>query len=346
MIIFVFHSVACDLTKFATKRPTRELPITGDRFAKKVGLFMTQAIEQDDVGQVVEAALGIAPIRWVRQGLSDSGNAVYRVFIPDDHSVVLRMSARPKTFAFSRHNLLALASLGLPVQKVLAAGATVDGGAYILLSWIPGRDLAHELPEMTPAHMTLLAEQIVHHQRRVGTLPEANAFGWAPIGKSGPLQRWTDLFGEPATPEALDDGTPIGHLRARLSRLRTAVEPYFATVRPTPFLDDVTTKNVIMHNHTLAGIIDVDFVCYGDPLLTVGSTMALLAADGNPAGAFYGEELARFWTPTETQQQAIRFYAALWTIGLLHGTDPTTHPDRAAALTAAADRWLNQGGAL
>jgi hypothetical protein len=302
--------------------------------------FMLTATAPDEVTPLVESALDIRPLRAIRQGLSDSGNTIYRVFLPDDRSVALRISPRPNTFAFTRHNLTTLRSLGLPVQEVLAAGPTPNGGSFILLSWIPGNDLAHELRHLTPAQMTQLAEQIVHHQRQVATLPEAKAFGWAPIGRSGALSRWTDLFGEPAAPEALDDGTPLGQLRARLSRLRATLEPYFTTVRPTPFLDDVTTKNILLHNHALAGIIDIDFVCHGDPLLAVGSTMALIAADAHPPSTFYAQELARLWTPSDAQKTALSFYAALWTIGLLSATDPTTHPDRAHALTAAATLWL------
>ena len=53
---------------------------------------------------------------------------------------------------------------------------------------------------------------------------------------------------------------------------------YLDAVAPTPFLDDTTTKNVLIADGTLSGIVDVDYLCFGDPLLTVALTrMALLA---------------------------------------------------------------------
>lgn len=110
-------------------------------------------------------------------------------------------------------------------------------------------------------------------------------------------------------------------------------------MRATAFLDDLTTKNVLVEQGTLSGIIDVDFVCYGDPLLTVGATLASIAADV-PEGVFYGNELARCWAPTAVQRQAIWFYAALWAIGSLSQTDASTQPARARALGAAAESWL------
>jgi aminoglycoside phosphotransferase (APT) family kinase protein len=105
------------------------------------------------------------------------------------------------------------------------------------------------------------------------------------------------------------------------------------------FLDDLTVKNVLVENGALSGIIDVDFVCYGDPLLAVGATMAS-AADLPDAAAFYAQELVRCSNPNDEQRLAILFYAALWAIGSLSLTDPAAEPTRASALSRAAQSWL------
>jgi len=55
---------------------------------------------------------------------------------------------------------------------------------------------------------------------------------------------------------------------------------YFASVRPVPFLDDTTTKNVLVEHGRVTGIVDVDQLCFGDPLLTVGLTQTALLANG------------------------------------------------------------------
>jgi aminoglycoside phosphotransferase (APT) family kinase protein len=119
------------------------------------------------------------------------------------------------------------------------------------------------------------------------------------------------------------------------------VESYFDTVRPIPFLDDLTTKNVLVENGTLSGIIDVDFVCYGDPLLAVGATMASIAGDVPQAGMFYGDELIRVWNLTAQQRLALWFYAALWGIGSYQLTDASANPTRAQSLRTAAESWLS-----
>jgi aminoglycoside phosphotransferase (APT) family kinase protein len=290
--------------------------------------------------ELAEKALGVRPQRVVRQGLSDSGKAVFRVDLPSGESAVLRTSPRAKTFAFTNSNLRVLKALGLPMQSVLAAGATAEGGSYIVLNWLPGRDLIHELSEMSLEQMTTLAERVVECQLRVGSLPKAQRFGWAPIGRSGNLQKWTEVFGTAASAPVIDDGTVLGQMRSRLCGVRSRVEAYFETVVPTPFLDDLTTKNVLVENGALSGIIDVDFVCYGDPLLGVGATMASLAGDALTA-AFYGDELIRCWQPNDQQRLAVWFYAALWGIGSFQLADSATNPARAQSLRRASEGWLS-----
>ena len=58
--------------------------------------------------------------------------------------------------------------------------------------------------------------------------------------------------------------------------------PELEAVRPRAFLDDTTTKNVIVERGRLSGIVDVDVVCYGDPLFTVALTRASLRSRDLP----------------------------------------------------------------
>lgn len=302
--------------------------------------LLDDATQEEEAADLVTNALGVCPLRIVPQPLGSSGKSVFRVYLPEKRSVVLRTSVRPKTFGFTRRNLDVLRALELPVQSVLAAGPTASGGSYMILNWIPGRDLVHELAGMSRGQMSRLAEQVVDAQRRLGSLPASNGFGWAPIGQNAPLENWSSAFGQAAPASMVDDGTLLGGLRARLCLLRSRVEPYFSTVPARAFLDDLTTKNVLVENGVLSGIIDVDFVCYGDPLLAVGATMASLAADLPEAAAFYGAELVRCSSPTAQERLAVWFYAALWGIGTLSLTDAAVHPTRAGALVQAAQSWL------
>lgn len=291
---------------------------------------------------LVQAALHTEPRSLARQSLTHSGNAVFRVVLADRETVVLRVSPRPRTFAYTQHNLSALAALGLPVQSVMAAGPTDAGGSFIILNWIPGRDLIYELPQMNAAQTAAVAGNVVDYQKRVGTLPMSKAFGWAPIGRSAATATWSAVFGPAAseTESTHDNPAPLERLRGRLRALRRSVEPYFATIRPVCFLDDLTTKNILVEDGVLRGIIDVDFVCYGDPLMSVGTTLASIAAEVGDAGRHYGDELVRCWAPSAAGRRAIRFYAALWLVGFVSAAQTAGDTDRAAELAAIAQQML------
>ena len=66
----------------------------------------------------------------------------------------------------------------------------------------------------------------------------------------------------------------------RVARLVERRRPGHDAVAPLAFLDDTTTKNVIVHDGRLSGIVDVDVVCYGDALLPVALTKMALHARG------------------------------------------------------------------
>lgn len=305
------------------------------------GEAIEQMQSQPDPLELVARATGSRPVSTDRQRYSNSGNAVYRVSLDNGQSICLRISPRPRTFAYTAQNLDILRSRQIPVQRVIAAGSTAAGGSFILLTWLPGCDLLDELPTMTAMQMTAAAERIAECQRRLATLPAGSGFGWAPIGHAAPVKQWTDTFGPPHAELPPEDGSAMSSLRRRLCQLRARLEPYFARVRPACFLDDLTTKNAIFNHGVFAGVIDADYACYGDPLLSVGATLASLVADMNTPADSYGNALVRAFDPTSLQRLALSFYTALWLIGILSLTD-SSDTVRAARIIPAAQRTLSQ----
>jgi aminoglycoside phosphotransferase (APT) family kinase protein len=302
-------------------------------------------VSNEHAATIVERALGTPPQSVSRQSLTLSGNTVFRAVLADGRSIVLRVSPESGVFGYTQMNLTALRLLGLPVQTVLARGPTDRNGSFIILNWIPGRDLMYELPTMSREQLARLARTITDFQLRAALLPASSGFGWASIGQSGPSARWIDIFGGADVSPVLPIISPLDQLRARLRALKRTVEPHFTTLQPVCFLDDLTTKNVLIENGELTGIIDIDTVCYGDPLMSVGTTLALLAADVGEAGRFYGEELVRCWNPTADQQRAIHFYAVLWMIGLVTAAEAAGESARASELMTITDGLLREAEA-
>jgi Ser/Thr protein kinase RdoA (MazF antagonist) len=297
-------------------------------------------VASNEAAEVAQAALKTGVHHVSRQTLTQSGNAIFRVQLADGRAAAVRINPRRGIFGYTQHNFDALRTLGLPVPNVLASGATAAQGSFIILEWVPGQDLQYELASMSAQQMTRIAETVSDYQKRVASLPESRGFGWAPIRRHATAAQWTEIFGLPSSEEPPDDAPALEHVRARLRALRRSVEPYFASLRPTCFLDDMTVKNVLVEHGDLQGIIDVDFVCYGDPLMTIGTTLAHIAADVGEAGRFYGEELLRCAAPSRDAQRAIYFYSSLWMTGFLAAAEAAGQAQRAAELLQATDAML------
>ncbi len=297
-----------------------------------------------EAASLIRSAMHAEPLELVQQTLTESGNTVYRADLAGAQTVVLRMSPLRGAFAHTANNLNVLRTLGLPVQSVLGAGGTSSGGAYIVLSWLPGRDLVLELPLMQPGDAARIAGEIAAYQRRVAMLPLGQGFGFAPIGRPALAARWSHMFGPPLSEPVGAPPTALNLLRARLRALRRELEAHFSSQRPVCFLDDLTSKNVIVEHGKLTGVIDFDLVCYGDPLLAVGNTLAQLAAQPGEASHAYGEALVETWKPVGEARRAMHFYSALWLTGAIVAAEAAGNTERAHALEPSAHAMLDAGG--
>src|SRR5262249_24774575 len=157
-----------------------------------------------------------------------------------------------------------------------------DGFPVMVLERLPGRDLALDYAGLTADQKRALAAALVAIQRRVGTLPPASGFGFDTSYTDAGLQTsWLDVvlaeLERSRQRIAAAGVVDVRHVE-RVSGRVEAYALYLRAVEPHPFLDDLTTKNVLIHQGRLSGVVDTDCVCFGDPLFTVALTwMALLS---------------------------------------------------------------------
>jgi len=136
--------------------------------------------------------------------------------------------------------------------------------------------------------MTRLASEIVQIERQVMSLPKGTGFGWTPMDVAGPFDNWFDVVER-------DSQNAPEFVRAEVLEWRS----YLQNVEPTCFLDDLTVKNVIVENGELQGIVDLDGVCYGDPLYWLSLAEVTSILDVGLDTVFYGNELRRHWGMSE-----------------------------------------------
>lgn len=178
-----------------------------------------------------------------------------------------------------------LRKIGIPVPMLHASGVH-EHFSYMVMERLPGRDLGQVYAGLSQAERRSIAEDVAGIQQRIGRLSVARGFGFAVSydeANTNGLGSWIDVV-EADVRRSEERIHRVGQIDSRFveraRRFLAGHETYLRTVGPTPFLDDTTTKNVIVHEGSLSGIVDTDQVCFGDPLFTVGLThMALLSLD-------------------------------------------------------------------
>ena len=252
--------------------------------------------------RIVRDRLGAEPAR-VRRLPFGHTSQVYDVALPG-RRVIARLNANPAVFRGTAHTLAELGRLGLPVPTLLAGDLTLERYpvAWLLLEKLPGRDLRFALPGMTPAQIAGVAARVAAMQRAVTGLPPAGV-RLRPARRPGALP---DLGGAGRPRPRAGPRAAAGALAPTLAgALRDAAERHrvhLAGVPPVCFLDDATTKNVLVGRGRLVGIVDLDAVCYGDPLYWLALTETAVLADVGEPGRPYLEALTRAWPEGQTHR--------------------------------------------
>ena len=204
-------------------------------------------------------------------------HSVYYIEVEND-KFVLRITSKENEAYYhgSIEWLTKLSSLGIPVPEIIKHGKFEDV-FYNLISFIDGKDLGDVYHSLTDFQKRDIAKDLTAIQKRVAALPKADYFGYNSFSAwLGYLESLVERSAERIKQNKLFDENICSNL---ISVMR-GLDDYFSQINPIPFLDDVTTKNLLIHNGKLSGIVDVDEICYGDSFLVVGLTnMALLSME-------------------------------------------------------------------
>ncbi len=170
-----------------------------------------------------------------------------------------------------------LRKVGVPLPSILFHDLDAPH-PVIILERIAGTDLGEVYSDLSQVEKQALAKDVAGIQVMAATLPQANGFGYAFSYDDGALLQcptWQRALEQDLaqTRNWIQEGGICD--KFWVDRVQEAVEShrgYFDSVRPQAFLDDTTTKNVIVDQGKLSGVVDVDQVCFGDPLQVVGLT--------------------------------------------------------------------------
>lgn len=293
---------------------------------------------EEQVSRLIAVRMGTTPIA-VHHMPAGATHRTCLVQMPG-RVLAVRTSSNPDPFPATEANLRVLAELGLPVPKVIDVvfpGGDVPFSAMILEAF-PGRDLRHELCRMSPSELTVLAEQIVGFERCAGTLPLGEGFGYAGIGEQARFLTWGEFIEDFLNFELADE--PMATWQRTTVASLPRYSAYFNSVPATCFLDDLTTKNVIIEDGELQGIVDFDCVCYGDPLWHLALATVAVVCDIGADGQFYVDELVRFRAPSDQERSAYLLYCAAFGLAFARDYWSAESESWRTRMAEAIDGWL------
>lgn len=239
---------------------------------------------------------------------------VYEV-MTDNEPIVVRM-ADPEKFNGIPGSVYwhsRLSELGVPLPALYGFNLEVDH-PYMILDRLPGSDLGSVYPSLTTDQKSTIARKIAAIQDLVANLPHANDYGWLDRydNPTRPFKSWQAVL-ESGLAEAAKFISQIGIFDPLVvDSVRKAAAPYeiyFREVRPAPFLDDTTTKNVLVFQGELSGIVDVDTVCFGDRLYVLALTHTALLSMGEETS--YIGAWAEAWQLDALQLRVMNLYTAM-----------------------------------
>jgi aminoglycoside phosphotransferase (APT) family kinase protein len=278
--------------------------------------------QAEDAVLLVHAALGVDVLHVARfpTGLA---HYVYDVTLSDGQQVVARIARRnaSATLVGARAWSALLRPLGVPLPAILVDDVAAQHTPFpaLLLERLPGSDLGLVYPSLDRADKQRIAQEVAHIQGIVHTLPPAKGYGFVALPDVVPPHpTWSALLGSELDRSAarLIKGGLFGE--EHVERVRDAVrhhEQMLAAIPSVAFLDDTTTKNVLVYAGQLSGIVDVDLLCYGDPLFTVALTRTSLLSRG------YDTDYIDAWCAAigmaSEQQPLLDLYTAVFCVNFL-----------------------------
>lgn len=235
------------------------------------------------------------------------GNYVYYVECSGEKYIV-RCSTEADAYRNTIYWLEKLNDIRIPVPSVITHGK-FQGYEYLILSYLEGKDIGLVYPQLSKSDKRNIAKEIVRYQNQVALLELTDIspdWSWNAF-----VQEMLDRAEERIRKNGYFDAEKVERLRTKAQQLAE----YFSSVKPTAYLDDISSKNLIIHNGKISGIIDVDWIGIGDKLTYVALTkMALLNLEYDTDYVTYILEEMHLSKP---QREAFLFYTLLYCVDFM-----------------------------
>lgn len=261
---------------------------------------------------------------------------VFRVTAADGGDFVFRLaaSANREILKGGLYWLRRLEPLALPIPRVLHDG-TDDELPFLILTFLPGADLGIVYASLSEREKQGIAAEVCAIQETISILPPHRGYGFLRSYEEETQHgRWQDVVErhlEQSLAGIRQNKIFDGALVAPVKAMLPGFSGYFASIRPQPFLDDATTKNVLVDRGRLSGIVDIDQLCFGDRLYCIALTrMSLLQCGYDTTYIGY---LAGCSTLNQTEMRMLDFYTLVFCLDFMAEIGQTFNKEEPLAVS-------------
>lgn len=235
------------------------------------------------------------------------GNYVYIVECSGT-AYVFRCSEENNAYDNTVYWLERLSAIEIPVPKVIAKGKNEEY-EYVVLSYFEGKDIGLVYPQLKDSDKRGIAKEIVQIQNRVAALKLENV---------APDWSWSAFINymlKRAADRMIQNGWFDVEKAERLREQMKQLEEYFTNVKPIAYLDDISSKNLLIHNGRISGIIDIDWIGIGDKLTFAALTnMALLDLEYDTD---YVKYILEEMQVSDVERKAFLFYTLMYCVDFM-----------------------------
>ena len=268
----------------------------------------------ESVNKICDDVFNGKPTEIIRNTVGLAGYVYTVVF--NDTKYVIKISDDKNLIIGSTYWLNKVKDLDIPTPCVIAENL-VNAPYYFVMSFIPGKDLGLVYSSLSKNDKQIIAKKIIDFQKEIKKLPMAKGFGSLNSYEDSEniCTSWEESLLNDinrAEEAIINNGIFSVEYVLKLKKIVPYFKEYFNSIKPVPFLDDITTKNVLIHEGKLLGIIDLDWISFGDEVLFLGLvTMALLSMK---ADIDYADYLKDEMNLNEMQERALKFYVLMFCV--------------------------------
>lgn len=249
--------------------------------------------------EIAENVFGQKPEKIERAGVGIA-NYVYLIECRGTR-YVLRLNNEGNDYSETARLLASAEKAGMPVSHVEASGF-YKGANYIALTYISGQDLGIVYNKLSPQDKRNIARETVKLQKCAASIQCAEK-----------PRVWYNFIFEmlDQAEERIKSGGYFNNEKA--AQLKTEAQKlmqYFSALKPVPYLDDISTKNLLIDGGHVSGVIDIDEIGYGDALTYIALMRVALLNMG------YDDDICNFildeMNADNPQRRAEVFYCLLY----------------------------------